>query len=155
LPAILDRHHHVENDQKGRLGGPQMVKGFLSAGDGDHRVALDFQQNLHRLPLVVGFVREEEVACGLLGRRQAPSAWTGRVTVNVAPWPSPSLAAWTVPPCCLTKSRTIVRPSPSPRCKPVTTRVPRWRKRSKTWGSKSARIPCQVSERSEEHTSEL
>ncbi len=68
----------------------------------------------------------------------------GSITVNVAPFPSPSLVALTVPPWSSTRCRTIARPNPMPPC----WRLVFWSaclKRSKTCGRKSGEIPCPVS----------
>src|SRR6266850_5581157 len=55
---------------------------------------------------------------GAVGARattvSSPMDMRGRDTWKVAPFPSPSLAARTVPPCDSTMSRTIARPSPRP-----------------------------------------
>ena len=50
------------------------------------------------------------------------STGAGNRTVNVAPQPSPSLCARTVPPCSSTRCRTIARPRPRP---PIAARRPR------------------------------
>ncbi|KAG1314579.1 hypothetical protein G6F62_013902 [Rhizopus arrhizus] len=48
------------------------------------------------------------------GRRSASGMCCGSRTVKVAPWPWPSLAAVTVPPCSSTSCCTIARPRPRP-----------------------------------------
>src|SRR5215218_4776438 len=48
------------------------------------------------------------------GRCGAYVCASGSRTVNVEPWPVPSLAAATVPPCASTSARTTASPTPSP-----------------------------------------
>ena len=64
--------------------------------------------------------------------------------MNVAPSPSPRLAACTDPPCSSTRCLTIDRPRPRPPNRRVIDRSAWW-KRSKTCGSTSGRIPTPVS----------
>ena len=68
----------------------------------------------------------------------------GKDTVNVAPRPSPGLAASTVPPCLPTSSRTIAKPSPRPPCNRVV-ELSACRNRSKITGSMSSAIPTPLS----------
>ena len=52
------------------------------------------------------------------GVRAASAATKGSSTSKVAPWPTPSLAARSVPPCRLTSVRDSARPMPRPLCAP-------------------------------------
>src|SRR5206468_10662471 len=168
LPAVHSRHHQVEkNHARWWRGAPHVVERFTALGDGDDVVALDLEGQCHCLALVTTVLDDQDVVTlfhdfsspfvvpSLMrgGGRTAegvmtelsplPAALIGSVTVKFAPWPSPSLAALTVPPCSSTRSRTIANPRPSP---PKRIAVPSaWRKRSKTWGRRSARMPCPVS----------
>ena len=72
------------------------------------------------------------------------AATTGRVTVNVLPWPSPSLAAVTVPPCISTSPLTSASPMPSPPVVRSTCRST-CENMSKMVGSDSAGMPMPVS----------
>ena len=75
--------------------------------------------------------------------RRAPRA-AAAAPMKAAPCPSPSLSTSTVPPCSSIRWRTIERPSP----RPPWVRVidpSAWRKRSKTKGRKSGRMPIPVS----------
>src|SRR3712207_4553148 len=76
----------------------------------------------------------------LLGHNADYDYPKGRLTAKVAPLPSPSLSALTVPPCSSTSWRTMESPSPMP---PWTllVRESAWRKRSKTCGRNSPLMP--------------
>ncbi len=65
-------------------------------------------------------------------------------TENVAPSPSPSLSARTVPPCSSTRWLTTARPRPRPPCRRVV-EDSACRKGSKTRGRNSGWMPCPVS----------
>ena len=68
----------------------------------------------------------------------------GIFTVNVEPCPTPWLCAEIVPPCISTICWAIASPKPRPFCDLVLL-LSAWRKRSKTYGRKSALIPLPVS----------
>src|SRR5215475_12355800 len=68
----------------------------------------------------------------------------GNVTVNVAPWPSPSLLASIMPPWSSTRCRAMERPRPRPLAVRLTM-VSACRKRSNTKGRKLGLIPFPVS----------
>src|SRR5207248_8818849 len=64
----------------------------------------------------------------------------GRRTVKRLPAPTPALSASTVPLCTSTKLLTSAKPRPRPPCARVFD-PSAWRKRSNTYGKKSAGIP--------------
>src|SRR5882724_11245487 len=123
------------------------------AGHAVHRlvyfVAEQADQLAQHLPRVVVVLDHEDAAggggAGGGGRGAGTRVSTGRAmagrrTVKVLPFPVPSLATATLPPCCSTRRRTSVSPIPSP---PLL-RSREWSpctKMSKTRGRNSGAMP--------------
>ena len=110
--AVLAGQHHVEHDQvePAVLAAQQALERRLARVDDFDGEAFSLEVEAQPLGQVL-LVLDDEHA---LGRRGHASVALGRSSVNVLPWPWPSLSANARPPCFLATDRTMNRPRPLP-----------------------------------------